>query len=116
MTYSLMSMTWPDKKNLQDYCKVTKQSTVEILLKGFSFFLPGHKADRLFEGNHIILQKNASSDDPVVPFQKYLALQDAHFPFHPELWMHKDGSIPIHSWFIGHLHHHFPSDVSGHSL
>jgi hypothetical protein len=107
---------WPDKKALQDYRKVTKRDSVELLPEGFSFFLPGHKADRFFEGNRIILQRNASGDDPDIPFRKYLASRDRLFPFHPELWLRADGSIPTRSWFIRRLRQHFPSDVAGHSL
>jgi hypothetical protein len=69
----LGELVWPDKKSLQDYRKVTKRSSVELLPEGFSFFLPGHKADRFFEGNQIVLQRNASGDDPDTPFRKYLA-------------------------------------------
>jgi hypothetical protein len=112
----LGELVWPDKKGLQDYQKVTKRDSVELLAEGFSFFLPGHKADRFFEGNRIILQRNASGDDPDAPFCKYLVLRDKLFPFHPELWLRADGSIPTHAWFIRRLHQHFPSDVAGHSL
>jgi hypothetical protein len=101
---------------MQDYHKVTKHSSVELLPEGFSFFLPGHKMDRFFEGNHIILQRNSSSDDPDAPFRKYFTSRDKLFPFHPELWLHADGSIPTCSWFIHRLQQHFPSDVTGHSL
>lgn len=112
----LGELVWPDKQSLQDYRKVTKRSSVELLPDGFSFFLPGHKADRFFEGNRILLQRNTSGDDPDSPFRKYLASRDSLFPFHPELWLHVDGSIPTRSWFIRHLRKHFPSDVASHSL
>jgi hypothetical protein len=112
----LGELVWPDKKSLQDYRKVTKRSSVELLPEGFSFFLPGHKADRFFEGNRIVLQRNSSGDDLDSPFRKYLASRDSLFPFHPELWLREDGSIPTRSWFIRHLREHFPSDVAGHSL
>ena len=112
----LGELVWPDKKALQDYHKVMKQSSVELLTEGFSFFLPGHKANRFFEGNHIVLQKNASGDDPDAPFHKYLTSHNSLYPFHPDLWLREDGSIPTHSWFIHQLHSHFPSGVASHSL
>ena len=52
----LGELVWPDKKGLQDFQKVTKQDSVELLPEGFSFFLPGHKADKFFEGNKVIVQ------------------------------------------------------------
>ena len=106
----------PDSKTLQDFQKVTKRNTVELLPEGFAFFLPGHKADKFFEGNRVLLQCNSGSDDPNRPFCKYLQSRDKLFPFHPQLWLRTDGSVPTHGWFIRHLHQHFPSDVSGHSL
>jgi hypothetical protein len=112
----LGEFVWPDKKALQDYQKVMKCSSVELLPEGFSFFLPGHKADRFFEGNRIIVPRCASGDDPDEPFRKYLASRDKLFPFHPELWLCADGSIPTCGWFIRCLRQHFPSNVAGHSL
>ena len=52
----LEELVWPDKKDLQDFRKVTTQDSVELLPKGFFFFLPGHKADKFFEGNRVIVQ------------------------------------------------------------
>ena len=106
----------PDSKTLQDFRKVTKCDTVELLPEGFSFFLPGHKANKFFEGNRVLLQRNSGGNDPDRPFCKYLQSCDKLFPFHPQLWLRTDGSVPTRGWFIRHLHQHFPSDVSGHSL
>ena len=52
----LGELVWPDKKDLQDFWKVTTQDSVELLPEGFSYFLPGHKADKFFEGNKVIVQ------------------------------------------------------------
>ena len=49
----------PDSKTLQDFRKVMKRDTVELLPEGFVFFLPGHKADKFFEGNRVLLQRNS---------------------------------------------------------
>ena len=112
----LGELVWPDKKALQNFQKVSTHDLVELLPKGFAFFLPGHKADHFFEGNRIIFQCNSSGDDPDEPFCKYLKSHNLLFPFHPQLWLWEDGTIPMHSWFIHWLHHHFPSDIAGHSL
>ena len=106
----------PDSKTLQDFWKVTKHDTVELLPEGFAFFLPGHKANKFFEGNRVLLQRNSGGDDPDRPFHKYLQSCDKLFPFHPQLWLHADGSVPTCGWFIQRLHQHFPSDIGGHSL
>ncbi|KAF7970636.1 hypothetical protein HWV62_23360 [Athelia sp. TMB] len=107
----------PDQTDLQDPRKVTMRHSVQMLPAGFSFFLPAHKADRLFEGNHVIIQETGGADNPLGPFKKYLASRDAKFPFHPQLWLRADGSTPTRSWFIRKLKTHFNDpEVSGHSL
>ena len=113
----LGELVWPDSVKLQDPQKVTMRHTVEMLPNGFSFLLPAHKADRLFEGNRVIVQETASADDPVRPFKKYLTSRDTRFPFHSQLWLRADGSVPTSGWFIRRLKHHFDDpNVSGHSL
>ena len=112
----LGELVWPDKKGLQDFQKVTKRDSVELLPKGFSFFLPGHKANKFFEGNKVIVQQNSSGDNLDEPFCKYLQSQDCLFPFHPQLWLRADGSVPTCGWFIHCLCQHFPADIAGHSL
>jgi len=112
----LGELVWPDNASLHDYRKVMKRHTVELLPLGFSFFLPGHKVDHFFKGNHVILQWLATPDDPDAAFWLYLCSQDNHFPLHLPLWLHTDGSIPTWGWFMQCLWHHFPSDIMGHSL
>ena len=51
----LGKLVWPDKKNLQDYHKVSMCNSVNILPDSNSFLLLGHKADHFFEGNLVIV-------------------------------------------------------------
>ena len=67
----LGKLVWLDKPCIIPQ-KVSTHDSVELLPKGFSFFLLGHKADCFFEGNRVIPQYNSSGDDPDEPFQKYL--------------------------------------------
>ena len=112
----LGELVWPDKKVLQDFQKVTKCDSVELLPEDFTFFLPGYKANKFFESNRVLLQQNSAGDDPNGPFQKYLQSCNKLFPFHPQLWLHADSTVPTHDWFICCLQQHFPSNVGGHSL
>ena len=32
------------------------------------------------------------------------------------LWLKVNGTIPLHAWFIKHLHHYFGTDIAGQSL
>ena len=82
-----------------------------------SFFLPMHKADRLFEGSTVVFKQHSSDLDPVRFFQLYLQSRDTLFPHLPQLWLCTSGSVPTHSWFMTHIRTIFPSnEVAGHSL
>jgi hypothetical protein len=96
----LGELVWPDRRSLQDYRKVITRRRVHTSPASISFHLPGHKADRFFEGNQVILQGTLTMDDPVKPFLSYLQARDLRFPYNPELWLRADGSIPTRSWFM----------------
>jgi len=112
----LGELTWPDKGNLQDYRKVVMRNSVCVDPKSFQFTLPGHKADRFFEGSLVLTQSTDLADDPFVPFVKYLSLRDCRFPFRAELWLKGDGTVPTRAWFLRLLQKHFQDNVGGHSL
>ena len=90
----LSELVWPDNKSLQDYRKVILRHTTHIHDKSFDFHVPGHKGDRFFEGNQVVIQRTNTNDDPFPPFVTYLVSRDRLFPFQPELWLRSDGSIP----------------------
>ncbi|KDR73957.1 hypothetical protein GALMADRAFT_39483, partial [Galerina marginata CBS 339.88] len=109
--------TWPDNTNLQDYRKVIRRSTVSTTPSSASFLLPGHKADRLFEGNRVLLNETKADDDPVRAFKSYLDSRNALFPLNPELWLLSSGQIPTRCWFLNRLHSLIPDrNISGHSF
>jgi hypothetical protein len=76
------------------------RSSVQIYPKSYQFTLPGHKADRLFEGSQILIQSTNFGNDAWHPFTRYLTLRDHLFPFHAELWLKEDGTIPTRGWFL----------------
>jgi hypothetical protein len=112
----LGELTWPDNKKLRDYRKVIMRNSVQVQPKSFQFTLPGHKADRLFEGSLVLIQSTKLDDNAWDPFTKYLALRDQRFPLRAELWLKKNGSIPTRTWFLRILHHHLSGDIGGQSL
>lgn len=112
----LGELVWPDQKKLRDYRKVICRNTVRLNHASYQFYLPGHKADRFFDGNDVIIQSTHTFDDPFSPFLSYLNNRDKLFPFRPELWLKRDGTIPTRSWFMRRLRRHFPDDIGGHSL
>lgn len=107
---------WPDKLSLQDYRKVIKRSSVSSSAESFSFLLPYHKADHLFEGNRILISSSNCGVEPISAFLNYLSSRDSLFPFKPELWLRRDGSIPKRRWFLHLLHKYFPEGTAGHSF
>jgi hypothetical protein len=112
----LGELTWPDSRNLQDYRKVILRNSLQIHPKSFQFTLPGHKADRFFEGSIVLIQSTDLDDDACAPFLRYLALRDRLFPLRAELWLKEDGTIPTRAWFLRFLRQHFPGHIGGQSL
>ena len=86
-------------------------------LEFFQFFLPGHKADKFFEGNTIVLNRLPQSQiDTYRHFHTYLMSRDKLFPLSSPLWLRRDGTIPTRSFFIRRLRLFFENDVASQSL
>ena len=114
--FCLGEMTYPDDPELHDPRKVTKCNSVRISPNSFQLFLPGHKADRFFEGNIVIIRKNNHPFDPHKHCISYIWECDKKFPFSPPLWLTNGGVIPTWSFFIKRLRQFFDSDTAGQSL
>ena len=112
----LGELTWPDRVTLRDYKKVSMHFSLKWSPNSFSFWLPTHKADTTFKGNHIVIKKITGAPDPHPIMAQYIKSCDALFTFHPQLWLKANGSIPIRSWFIKCLHHYFTTQIAGQSL
>jgi hypothetical protein len=112
----LGEITWPNKVTLRDFKKVTMRFSLEFFAREYSFWLPTHKADTTFEGNRIVVRQISGAPDPLPIMKRYIDSRDARFPFHPQLWLRADGTIPLRSWFITRLHHYFGPDIAGQSM
>lgn len=112
----LGELTWPDKQSLRDYRKVILRQSVTTTNDNYSFLLPFHKANRLFEGNHILIRNTDTDDDPLTVFIHYLKSRDTTFPLNPELWLRANGTIPTRRWFMRRLSPLLPGNVGGQSL
>ena len=64
----LGELTWPDRKDLHDYRKIIMRNSVHVNSESYEFYLPGHKGDRFFEGNRVIIRGTNTADDPLLPF------------------------------------------------
>lgn len=108
---------WPDTHKLRDYRKVVMRASVELSDSYYAYTLPGHKANHLYEGSRVLIHLNNASERCLLSFKCYIATRDRFFPYKPELWLRKDGSIPCRSWFLKMLSKHFTADdIGGHSF
>ena len=112
----LGEMTWPDRITLRNYKKVTMWFSMEWTADSYSFWLPTHKTDTTFEGNRIVVKKIIGAPNPYPIMQNYTKSRDTLFPFHPQLWLKSDGTIPLRSGFIKCLRHYFSAHIAGQSL
>ena len=112
----LGELSFPDDTSLQNWKKVTRRNTVSIQPDRYEFLLPGHKADRFFEGNKIIIPALRFSHRPLHHFQHYITSRDTIHPVASPLWLTEAGTIPTRSFFINRLHLFFKNDVAGHSM
>lgn len=112
----LGELTDADKVRLRNPRKTIRRNTVTIDGQSYSFFLPGHKGDRFFEGNTIIIPANERLYDPQRHFTSYLASRDEKFPLFFALWLREDGTVPTRSWFVRRLRRFFDKSVAGQSM
>ena len=102
----LGELSFPNDKQLQNWRKVTKRSTVILTDDHYEFHLPSHKADPYFEGNRIIVKKQQYCDlNPLAFFRSYLESRDSNFPLASPLWLTSKGSVPTRYFFMNHDSH-----------
>ena len=114
----LGELTFPDSSYLRDWRKVTKRSSLVLLFDQhrYEFFLPGHKADRFFEGNRVLISSFNSSFDPFPIFYRYLCSRDRLFPAASPLWLTAAGNVPTRSFFMSRFRKIFPKSFAGASM
>jgi hypothetical protein len=113
----LGELAFPDDKDLQNWRKISKRSSVVLSDDQYEFQLPSHKADRFFEGNRIIIKKDQYCDlNPLNYFSRYLASRDSMFPLASPLWLTSTGNVPTRQFFMTRLRSYFSLDVGGQSM
>jgi hypothetical protein len=112
----LGELTFPDDQFVRDWHKISRRSSVVLSNSHYSFTLPAHKADRIFEGSHILVCGEKFSCPSLLHFTRYLSSHDALFPLVSPLWLTSTGTVPTRSFFIWRLRAFFPSDITGQSL
>jgi len=112
----LGELTFPDDQFVRDWRKISRRSSVVLSENHYSFTLPAHKADRIFEGSHILVCGEKFSCPSLSHFTRYLTSRDTLFPLASPLWLTAAGTVPTRSFFIRRLRAFFPSDIAGQSL
>ena len=112
----LGELTFPDDPSLQNWKKVTRRNTVHMRDNVYEFTLPGHKADRFFEGNKIIIPAHRFGLHPLQIFLTYINSRDTLHPVASPLWLTEAGHIPTRSFFIARLRTFFATNVAGQSM
>ena len=105
-----------DDARLFDVRRSMKRYDVHCSSDTVRLLLPGHKADRFFEGNTLQFSRSSSPVAPFDLFGQYLSARNAWFCWLPELWLLANGQPPTRSWFTCQLRRFFSSDISGHSM
>lgn len=111
----LGELSFSDDSSLHNWKKVIRRHTIQISPTQYEFFLPGHKADRFFEGNRIISAERYQQQ-PLHHFNRYLMSRDQLFPIASALWLTEDGLVPTRSFFINRLRLFFDNTISGQSM
>ncbi|EIM91712.1 uncharacterized protein STEHIDRAFT_30428, partial [Stereum hirsutum FP-91666 SS1] len=106
-----------DRPALRDSNKTIKRTSVKFYENDecISYWLPKHKADALFAGSEVVIQKLHDTFDPVPIISQYISSRDKRFPLHCQLFLTSAGRPPTRAWFMRRFHHHFEGNVSGHS-
>ena len=112
----LGKMTFPNEPSLQNWKKVTRRNTVKLQDTLYEFLLPGHKADRFFEGNRIIIPASRFNINPLRHFSQYITSRDSIHPVASPLWLTAVGAVPTRSFFVSRLRLFFARDVAGQSM
>ena len=113
----LGELSFPNDRQLQNWRKVTKRSSVKLTDDQFEFHLPSHKADPFFERNHIIVKRQQYCNiDPLSFFRTYLHSRDNLFPLASPLWVTSKGTVPTRSFFMSRMKRFFDKDVGGQSM
>jgi hypothetical protein len=112
----LGEMAFPNDLSLQNWKKVTRRNTLKLLPDHYEFLLPGHKADRFFEGNKIVIPAQRFGLEPLRLFTRYLTSRDNIHPVASPLWLTESGDIPTRSFFVSRLRLFFSRDVAGQSM
>ncbi|KAJ7688488.1 putative retroelement protein [Mycena rosella] len=109
----LGELTMPDNPKIRNPRKYSKCSSTSIGDTSYKYWLPAHKADLTFQGNHILVL----DPDALSVFRRYLASRNNLHPLNPYLWVLHNGKMPTRMLFMKRLRSLFPDkNIAGQSM
>ena len=78
--FQLGKLVLPDNKKMRGWKKITMHHTLEWLPHVYTFWLPCHKSDAIFKGNHILCRQIRGGPDPLPVMHQYIIMCDCLFP------------------------------------
>lgn len=112
----LGELTQPDNYKLRDYRRLPQRSSFRRFDDRCEYTLPVHKADILFQGNKIVIERLNETWDPASALDRYVKARDRLFPLLPQLWVTSIGETPTRSWVLTRLRGCLGQSVAGHSI
>ena len=113
----LGDMTFPDDPNIREWRKISRRTTLRIDCLHYSFLLPSHKADKIFEGNKVLIRAfDSNTIDPTPVFVRYITSRDLLFPAASPLWLTSEGTVPTRSFFMTRFRLFFFKSYGGASM
>jgi len=103
-----------NERDLFDWRKVIKRSTLKFHHGMVQYFLPYHKGDPFYHGTDILIASQEVAD-PVQLLRAYTLLRDARHGARAALFIREDGSLPTRSWFESKLFKVVSREYGGHS-
>lgn len=105
-----------DQVKLREPRKAIRRISVKLKDDAVSYWLPMHKADRLWQGGEVIITAHGGSFNPIPIIRRYIHSRDKRFPFLPQLFLTSKGVVPTRAWFLKRFFKLFTREFGGHSL
>jgi len=107
-------LVWKNQRELQDWRKVIKRSSLHFSDGHAGYRLPYHKADHFYRGTDILFTPQDVAD-PVALLQEYAVRRDGQHGGKTALFLRENGTIPTRSWFDSKFFTLLDRQFGGHS-
>jgi len=103
-----------NSKDLFDWRKIIKRSSLSFSQGRAQYHLPYHKGDPFYHGTDILFSQQEVAD-PVMLLKEYVDRRDSVHQARLALFLREDGSHPTRSWFDARFFAMLSREFGGHS-